>query len=186
MQTDAQPQTRTRSAIGELVETILFTLLIYLVVRTFLFENYRVVGSSMEPTLQNGQFMVVNKLAYRLHPPQRGDIIVLKDPEGIERKLIKRIVGLPGEKLEIREGVVSIDGQPLKEPYIVDPGLDNEGQTVIPPGEYFVMGDNRTNSSDSRTWGLLPRADIIGKAWLTYWPPSLWGVVQHETYPGVQ
>lgn len=182
MQTEAPAQSRTRSAIGELVETLLFTLLIYVLVRTFLFENYRVVGSSMLPTLEDGQFLVVNKLAYRLHPPQRGDIIVFRDPQSTNRKLIKRIIGLPGETIDIKEGQVLVNSTPLDEPYIADPGNYSRGPTPIPEGEYFVLGDNRNNSSDSHIWGDLARDRIVGKAWLTYWPPSLWGLIVHETY----
>jgi signal peptidase I len=184
MQAEEQPTSQARSALREIVETILFTLLIYVLVRTFLFENYRVVGRSMEPTLENDQFLVVNKLDYRLHTPQRGDIIVFRDPRADDRKLIKRIVGLPGEVIQIANGQVSVDGLPLEEPYIRSPGRYTEGQTSIPPGQYFVLGDNRNNSSDSHNWGTLSADKIVGKAWLSYWPPSMWGIIPHESYNG--
>ncbi|HNS50426.1 MAG TPA: signal peptidase I [Anaerolineae bacterium] len=181
----AEPQQtpqQSRSAFREVVETLLFTLLIYLLIRTFLFENYRVVGTSMVPTLADGQFLVVNKLGYRLHPPQRGDIIVFRDPFSSDRKLIKRVIGLPGDSVEIVGGQILINGQSLDEPYLADPGDTTRSATALAEEEYWVMGDNRDNSSDSRSWGTLVRARIVGKAWLSYWPPALWGLIPHETY----
>jgi signal peptidase I len=185
METEEQPASQTRSALREIVETILFTLLIYVLVRTFLFENYRVVGRSMEPTLENDQFLVVTKLDYRLHNPQRGDIIVFRDPRAEDRKLIKRIIGLPGEVVSITDGSVTIDGQPLNEPYIESPGRYTEIPLSVPEGQYFVLGDNRNNSSDSHNWGTLPKDEIVGKAWLSYWPPTTWGLIPHENYSNV-
>jgi len=185
MQAEQEPKSRTKSAFREIVETIVFTLLIYFLIRTFLFENYRVVGSSMVPTLEDNQYLVVNKLLYRLQGPQRGDIIVFRDPHGLNRKLIKRVIGLPGDTLEIKQGQVFIAGQPLAEPYIRDPAQYSRAPSQIPDGQYFVLGDNRNNSSDSSNWGTLPRDNIVGKAWLSYWPPTLWGVIQHETYGNV-
>jgi signal peptidase I len=182
MQSEEQPKSRGRSALRELVETILFTLLIYFLVRFFLFENYRVVGSSMVPTLENDQYLVVNKLSYRLGDPQRGDIIVFQDPRDSTRKLIKRVIGLPGEEVEIRQGEVYINGQKLEESYTNGPGGYTVYSTPIPAGQYYVLGDNRSNSSDSHSWGTLSGDSIVGKAWLSYWPPHLWGIVPHEAY----
>ena len=108
MQSEDQPKTRKRSVLRELVETILFTLLIYFLVRFFLFENYKVIGNSMAPTLEDEQFLVVNKLGYRLNEPQRGDVVVFEDPHNPGRKLIKRVIGLPGEVIEIQHGEVYI------------------------------------------------------------------------------
>ena len=136
----------------------------------------------MLPTLENGEFLVVNKLGYRLHQPLRGDIIVFQDPADAGRKLIKRIIGLPGETVEMADGTVLIDGQVLPEPYLEDSGNYTRAPSVLPTDQYFVLGDNRNNSSDSRSWGTLPREDIVGRAWLTYWPPRMWGVVPHADY----
>jgi len=169
----------------EFVETLLLTLLIYVLVRSFLFENYRVVGRSMDPTLENNQYLAVGKLGYRLHAPQRGDIIVFRDPREDGRKLIKRVIGLPGEVLEIRNGQVLVNNQPLDEPYVLSQGHYSYPPMTLPEDEYFVLGDNRNNSSDSHNWGLLPRKEIIGKAWLSYWPPRLWGIISHQTYEGL-
>jgi signal peptidase I len=206
---EEQRTPRAKSFLRELVETIAFTLLIYLLVRNFLFENYRVLGHSMDPTLEDAQLVMVNKLGYRLHAPERGDIVVFYDPRTdapgiIERtinqlkeiftlgrlqsdrpKLIKRIVGLPGEVVEIRDGAVFIGGRPLSEPYIASLGRYSQPPTQIPEGQYFMLGDNRNNSSDSHYWGTLPREKILGKAWISYWPPRLWGVIPSETYAGV-
>jgi signal peptidase I len=185
MQSEEQPKSRGRSALRELVETILFTLLIYFLVRFFLFENYRVVGSSMIPTLEDEQYLVVNKLSYRLGEPQRGDIVVFQDPRDSTRKLIKRVIGLPGEKVEIQRGEVYINEVKLEEPYTSGPGRYSVPPTVIPAGQYYVLGDNRGNSSDSHSWGTLSGDTIVGKAWLSYWPPQLWGIVPHEAYGGI-
>jgi signal peptidase I len=182
MQAEEQPKLQVRSALREIVETILFTLLIYALVRTFLFENYRVVGRSMEPTLENDQFLVVNKLSYRLHTPQRGDIIVFRDPNDETRKLTKRVIGLPGEQVKVRNSQVFVNGHPLEEPYISSPPRYSLAAQSIPQDQYFVLGDNRNNSSDSHSWGTVPDQEIVGKAWVSYWPPSLWGLIPHEAY----
>jgi len=177
-----QEQPRTGSALRELVETLILTLVTYLLVRTFLFETYRVVGQSMEPTLVQDQRLIVSKLSYRLHEPQRGDIIVFRDPQDSDRNLIKRIIGLPGEVLEIRDGLVYVNGQQIEGQYLKAFSGQSEPQTAIPDGCYFVMGDNRNNSSDSRSWGVLVADRIVGKAAFTYWPVRLWGPAPHETY----
>jgi signal peptidase I len=182
MQAEEQSRPQARSFYREVVETIVFTLLIYVLVRTFLFENYRVLGRSMDPTLENNQFLVVNKLDYRLHDPERGDIVVFHDLHSGGRKLIKRVIGLPGEVLEIRNGRVFINGHPLAEPYLTVPVRYTRPPSPIPDDEYFVLGDNRNNSSDSHHWGTLPHQNIVGKAWISYWPPRLWGAIPDQTY----
>jgi signal peptidase I len=139
----------------------------------------------MKPTLEDEQYLVVSKLTYRLNDPQRGDIVVFHDPNADTRKLIKRVVGLPGETLEIRNGQVLVNGQRLDEPYITRPGQYSEQPMPIPDGNYYVLGDNRNNSSDSHNWGTLPEGEIVGKAWISYWPPSQWGIIPHEIYDNV-
>jgi len=182
MRAEKQARSQTKSIVRELVETIVFIGLSFVLIRTFLFENYRVVGHSMDPSLENDQFLVVNKLGNRLSDPERGDIIVFRDPRTDERKLIKRIVGLPGEMLEIQDGQVLINDQRLDEGYLARNGSYSQPPLLIPEGEYFVLGDNRSNSSDSHNWGTMPRDRIIGKAWVSYWPPRLWGLIPHENY----
>ncbi len=162
----------------EIVETLVLTLVIFLLIRTVV-QNFRIEGYSMEPNLHAGQYLIVNKFVYNwLHPPQRGDIIVFEYPRSRDRDFIKRVVGLPGEKVEIRSGRVFINDQAMDEPYLNTLGNYNWGPQVIPPDQYFVLGDNRNNSSDSHTWGPLPKKDIIGKAWISYWPPKYWGLIE--------
>jgi signal peptidase I len=171
-----------RSVLREIVETALLTLIIFLVLNT-LTGRFQVRGSSMEPTLHDGQYLVVSKLAYWFRPPERGDIVVFRPPNGLSDDYIKRIVGLPGEQIEIRDEAVWMDGVLLDESYLVNPG-SYSGEWSLGDGEYFVLGDNRSNSSDSHSWGVLPQENVVGKAWLCYWPPEYWGLVAHHTFPG--
>jgi signal peptidase I len=180
--TDEQVKSRAGSALREMVETILLTLLIYVLIRTFLIENYRVLGHSMVPTLEDEQFLIVSKLDYRLREPERGDIVVFFDPRNEDRKLIKRIIGLPGEMVEIRSGQVFVDGQALDEPYVKNQAGYNEPAERVPDGQFYVLGDNRANSSDSHNWGTLLEEKIVGRAWFSYWPPELWGPIHHAEY----
>ncbi len=173
-----------RSFLRDLVETLLLTLIIFLIVNA-LTGRFQVRGTSMEPTLHNGQYIIVSKLSYRLGDPQRGDIIVFRPPNGAHEDYIKRIIGLPGEKVEIREGAVWINGYRLEEPYITTP-TPYTGSWELGPDEYFVLGDNRGGSSDSHSWGPLPRENIVGKAWLCYWPPQHWGPLPHYQFPPVE
>jgi signal peptidase I len=169
-----------RSLLREVLETVLLTLIIFLVLNTAT-GRFQVRGSSMEPTLQDGQYLVIGKLIYWVHPPERGDIIVFEPPTNPSDDYIKRIVGLPGERIEIQGGAVWVDGVLLEEPY-TNPGTYS-GAWSLREGEYFVLGDNRNNSSDSHNWGVLPEENVVGKAWLCYWPPEKWGLVTHHTFP---
>jgi len=183
MQAEEQPPSRAnKSALREAVETVVATVLIYFLVHTFLIENYRVEGRSMVPTLADNQFLMVSKLSYRLGEPQRGDIVVFRDPHGGKKRLIKRVIGLPGELVEIRNGQVFVNDRLLAEPYIAAPASYSSAAQLVPEAQYFVLGDNRSNSSDSHNWGTLPRDKLVGKAWVSYWPPELWGVIAHEIY----
>lgn len=139
-------------------------------------------GPSMSSNLHDGQQIIVSRLAYKLHKPERGDVIVFYPPNNGKDEYIKRIIGLPGESVEIRGGVVYIYKKddrvlPLAEPYISQPARQSFAGKTIPENEYFVLGDNRNNSSDSRAGWTVPFDNIIGKAWLSVWPPSSWGVV---------
>ena len=157
------------------VETILLALVLFLVINT-LSARVRVENVSMKPTLQPGEFLLVNRVAYKLGEPSIGDIIVFHAPGVSEMDYIKRIVGLPGDFVRINGGTVTVNEQPLYEPYIADPP-NYSGEWVVPEGEYFVLGDNRNNSSDSHLWGFVPHDDIVGKALLIYWPPSEAGLL---------
>ncbi len=181
VETAPTPAERARSLARELLETAVLTILIFLAIRLVV-QNFRIEGSSMEPTLHAGQYLIVNKAVYWLHPPERGDIVVFEYPRAPNRDFIKRVIGLPGEEVEVRNGVVYINGKRLYEPYISAPSNRSFGPRVVGPNEYFVLGDNRPNSSDSRTWGMLPREHIIGKAWISYWPPETWGFVPNSGY----
>jgi signal peptidase I len=176
----APSQLSFKSLLREIIETIILTVLIYAVVN-FATGRFKVEGSSMEPSVHPNQYVLVDKISYRLGSPQRGDVVVFNYPLATERDFIKRVIGLPGETVTVASGVVSVNGQPLTEPYIAAPPV-SAGTWQLGANEYFVMGDNRNNSSDSRSWGPLERKYLIGKAVLTYWPPTNWGLVPHYTY----
>ncbi len=156
--------------------TIALAVVIFLVMQ-MTFQSSVVIGSSMEPSFTQGQRLVVDKLVYHFHEPERGDVIILHPPANGQVDYIKRIVGLPGDTVEIKNRTVYINGSPLEEPYIADPPSYSMAKKEIPEGQYFVLGDNRNNSNDSHTGWLLPRENIIGKAWITIWPPSEFGTV---------
>lgn len=180
------PDKGSRSSIGgffrEVVETVLLTLVLFFLIRTGI-ENFRVYGSSMEPNFHSGEYIIVNRLEYYLHPPRRGDVVVFRYPRDPRRSFIKRVIGLPGETVEIRRGKVYINGELLQEPYPLNPGTYSWGPKVVGEDEVFVLGDNRNFSSDSHSWGMLPMRYIIGKAWICYWPPRCWKVIPSYQYP---
>ncbi len=172
----------------ELIETILLTLVIFFMIR-FAVENFRIEGSSMEPNFHDGQFLLVNKLAYRLGQPQRGDVIVFHFPLNVSQNFIKRVIGVPGDTVQVRAGAVYVNGtrlderdctQPLERGCIIEANYP-AGPVTLGPDEYYVLGDNRPESSDSHVWGTVPAQNIIGKTWVTYWPPDEWGPV--PAYP---
>lgn len=158
-------------------ETLLPAVVIALLINVFLAQATRVYGQSMEPTLHTDQRLVIEKVSYYFHIPNRGDIVVLRPAEKGGEMLIKRVIGLPGETLEIRDGLVYINGQPLNEPYLATKPRGNYGPVVIPPDHVFVMGDNRNFSNDSRSFGPVPIERIVGRAWVSYWPPQWVGFV---------
>ena len=163
--------------IGEILQTIFVAALLFIAVN-LVTARIRVEGSSMEPSLHDGEFVVVNRLAYRWNKPTRGDIIVFNFPLDPQRRFIKRIIGLPGDTISAHSDHIYVNGIPLSEPYIAAPVLYT-GQWVVGENEVFVLGDNRNNSSDSQNWGPLPEAEIIGRAELVYWPPEVIGVIPH-------
>ncbi len=186
--------------IKEGLETLILALLMFLLVRGVV-QSFRVEGSSMEPTLHTNQFLLVNKVAYfhfdtnaplrlltgnaTLPPnivypfgkPAPGDVVVFEYPLDPSRDYIKRVIAVEGQRVEVKNGYVYVDGQPLHEPYIFGRPSYTMPELVVPPGTVFVLGDNRNSSSDSHQWGVLPIENIIGKAWISYWPPSTWGLV---------
>jgi signal peptidase I len=169
-----------RSLLREILETVLLALILFLVLNTTT-ARFQVQGSCMEPTLHDGQYLVVGKLLYWVHPPERGDVIILHPPNNPTQDYIKRIVGLPGEQIEIRDGKVWVDGILLEESYVAT-SPTYSGSWDLEEGKYLVLGDNRNNASDSHSWGVLPQENIVGKAWLCYWPPEEWGLVAHHAF----
>ncbi len=168
---------RAKSALREVAETVVPAIIIAVLIHVFLAQATRVYGQSMEPNLHTDMRLVVEKLSYRLHTPQRGDIVVLRvRPE--DEMLIKRVIGLPGDQVEIRDGKVYVNGQPLDEPYLDQETRGNLAPRTVPPLHVFVMGDNRRASNDSRSFGPVHIDNIIGKAWLSYWPPDAIGPVK--------
>lgn len=159
--------------VREIVETIALTLLIFLVIR-FAVQNYHVDGQSMEPSLHDQENILVDKVSYLFHPPERGDVIVFEYPKNPQLDYVKRIIAIPGDTISIIGSRVTVDGVTLNEPYVNQADNFNPFPSIsrltIGPNEYFVMGDNRGNSSDSREWGFVPRQNIIGKATIVYWP----------------
>ena len=176
--------TRTRgdgSAVGqamrEVVETILPAVLIALMIHLFLAQATRVEGYSMEPTLHGHERLVIEKLSFHFHTPERGDIVVLRVPDYGKEMLIKRVIGLPGDTISVENGQVIINGELLNENYINGPPRGAYGPTIVPDDSVFVMGDNRNNSKDSRSFGTIPYDDIVGRAWIRYWPLQEIGIV---------
>ncbi len=169
----------------DFLETIVVSLAIFAVVYIFLFQPHQVDGKSMEPNFQNGEYILTDKVSYRIHPPKRGDVVVFHSPQDERVDFIKRIVGVPGDTLKISGGHLYLNDLKLEEEYINDPGqvlsgrFMREGQSIeVPPGQYIVMGDNRLHSSDSREWGLVNLKGIVGRAFFRYWPIAEFGVVE--------
>ena len=185
--------------VKEMVEAAIIGVVIFIAIQTAL-VNFRVEGSSMQPTLMPGHYLMVNKLTYfqldteRLgmiipfwqpaepgemylgRAPRRGDVVVFDYPEDRRRQFVKRIIGEPGDQVAIDAGRVSVNGAPLSEPYLTDRGDSSMHPVTLEEDEYFVMGDNRMGSQDSRHWGPLPEDHVIGKVWVIYWPRSAWGL----------
>ena len=159
----------------DVLETLILSLVLFFLINS-LSARIKVDGSSMEPTLHHGEFILVSKVNYKLGEPQRGDVVVFGFPRNITQEYIKRVIGLPGERIRIEDGAVYVNGQELSEPYIESAPVYN-GEWVVPEDTLFVLGDNRNNSSDSHNWGMVPRENVVGEAFFIYWPPSDWGTI---------
>ena len=161
----------------DLVETVILAVLLYIGINA-ISARVRVDGFSMRPTLDDGEFVLVNRMSYRFGAIERGDIIVFNYPANPDQELIKRVIGLPGDQVTINNGQVALNGYILNEPYIAAaPQYNNEWN--VPDNHVFVLGDNRNNSSDSHAWGMLPIENIVGKAIVIYWPPKMWEIIRH-------
>jgi len=180
----------------ENIITLLVALILAFGIRTFVAEARWIPSDSMVPTLAVGDRLVVEKVSYYFHPPERGDIIVFDPPQRLQfpGAFIKRVIGVPGDRIQIAAGQVWIDGIPLQEPYIAAPPdytcpgdcpgvLPYGSEFVVPEGAYFVMGDNRNDSQDSHIWGFLPEANIIGHAVFRFWPPQRLRALPSRKYP---
>ncbi len=194
--------TSTAASLGrglwEIVQILVLALLMVMVIRNFI-HNYRIDGVSMEPNFHDRQFLIVNRFAYcpGIHieipvvntslfdktwctgTPNRGDVVIFRYPRDPSRDFIKRVIGLPGETVEVIAGQVYINGKLMPEPFGPNPGSYNAPPITVGPDEVYVMGDNRNNSSDSHLWGPLKLNLIIGKALISYWPPQDWSIVPH-------
>lgn len=171
----------------DIIQTVVIALAIFVIVYLFFFQPHQVKGNSMNPNFSNGEYLLTNKITYQFQEPKGGDIVVFTAPRNQEYEYIKRIIGLPGESIQVAGGAVFINKEKLEENYLPLDLMTNsgsflkEGQVLaIPQGEYIVMGDNRNHSSDSREWGTVPRENIIGKAWLRYWPLDKFGLVKRR------
>ncbi|MFC1975517.1 signal peptidase I [Chloroflexota bacterium] len=175
------------AVVREIGETILLTLIIFFLIQTVI-RNFRVVGTSMIDNLHDGQYLIIDKLTYSEFyrdtlgwgGPRHGDVIVFEPPNRPDEDYVKRIVGLPGETIEVKDGKIFIDGEELAEPFLPKVPRYQVSKMVIPEGHVYVLGDNRNNSNDSHNWGVLPIENIVGRAWLSYWPPDQWGVIPHD------
>lgn len=159
----------------DILETLILAVVLYFGINA-VSARVRVDGFSMRPTLEDGEYILVNKLAYKTGEPTRGDIIVFIFPVNPQEDLIKRVIGLPGETISVHNGVVAVNGVSLTEPYIASPPA-YDGDWVVPDDQLFVLGDNRNDSRDSHQWQFLPIENVIGKAVLIYWPPEQWQVI---------
>jgi len=163
-------KTSFKELVSETIKTILLALVLYFAISAVT-DRVRVENISMQPTLNEGELLVVYKWAYRFGEPYRGDIIVFHHNQHPPEDYIKRIIGLPGDRVTIRNGQVYINGEAIEEPYVASPP-DYAGEWLVPEGQLFVLGDNRNRSSDSHVWGFVPLSDVVGRAVVIYWPPQ--------------
>jgi signal peptidase I len=162
-------------------EPLLIAAILAIFIRTFIFGPYKIPTGSMKPTFMENDKIFVDKLSYRFRAPQRGDIIVFKYPLDRKKDFVKRLAGLPGEAIEIRKGVLLVNGKPMTDPpfsantyyNVEDWEFGRSGQVIrVPEGHYFTLGDNSAHSADSRQWGFVPAKDLVGKAFMIWWPPQ--------------
>lgn len=173
----------------DIIEIAVIALAIFVIIYLFLFQPHQVRGNSMYPNFHDGEYLLTDKISYRFSQPKRGDVIIFKAPRNEEYEYIKRVVGLPGERIKISQGKIFVNDQAINEFYLASEYQTRggafwpENQTlVVGENKYFVLGDNRSHSSDSRDWGPVPQENIIGKAWFRYWPLKNMGLVKEVEY----
>jgi signal peptidase I, bacterial type len=173
----------------DIVEVIVFAIAIFLFIYLLVFQPHKIKGDSMQPNFPNGEYLLTDKVTYRLREPKRGDVVVFEAPGANGEEFIKRIIGLPGEQVNLKDGYVYINGKRLNEAYLkstlktTEGNFLSEGEVVIVPADnYIVFGDNRVASSDSRAWGFVAKKKITGRAWFIYWPAKNMGTVKDVNY----
>lgn len=181
----------------DIIETVVIALSVFLIVYLFIMQPHQVNGQSMFPNFEDGEYLLTDKISYRFNLPQRGDIVVFKAPaaaqcpQGAGCDFIKRIIGLPGDSIEVKDDHVYLNGSLLPEDYLTADVITRpmaytqNGLVTVPSGNYFVMGDNRPHSSDSRAWGPVPFENIVGKVFFRYWPPNRIGTLTHGRYTNI-
>lgn len=173
-----EPRTgkQARQFLLDVFETVVISILLFVAINA-VSARIRVDGHSMVPTFQDGEFVIVDKISYSFKDPERGEIVVFHYPRDPEQEYIKRIIGLPGEEITVQDGIVAVNGEVLAETYI-SAAPSYELDLVVPEGEYFVLGDNRNNSSDSHNWGTVPTDYLVGRAIFVYWPLNELGLIK--------
>lgn len=184
---DVQPSPPRWRAWWENIQILIIALILALLIRVFVAEPRYIPSDSMLPTLQIGDRLVVEKLSYRFRSPAFGEIVVFDPPKQLQiqgytkdQAFIKRIIGKPGQTVQVRNGTVFVNDQPLREPYIAAPPNYTLEPVTVPESEFFVMGDNRNNSNDSHVWGFLPQQNMIGRAWFRFYPFERLGFVKMQ------
>ena len=171
---------KEENPIVEIIKTLGTAAILAFGIRAFVAEARYIPSSSMEPTLEINDRLIIEKVSYRIRPPQRGDVVVFSPTETLREQkfkdaFIKRVIGLPGDTVEVKEGEVYVNGQALTEKYIEEAPEYKYGPVKVPDNEYLVLGDNRNNSYDSHYWGFVPRRNLIGRAFVRFWPPDRLG-----------
>ena len=161
----------------DMAQTLLLAVVLFIGINA-VSARVRVDGFSMRPTLDDGEFVLVSKLSYRFGEFKRGDIVVFHFPLNPDEELIKRVIGLPGDHVRVDGSQLYLNGELMSEGYIAEAPLYS-GEWTVAEGYLFVLGDNRNNSNDSKDWGMLPQENVVGKAVLIYWPPPMWGALDH-------
>ncbi|OGM05282.1 signal peptidase I [Candidatus Woesebacteria bacterium GWB1_43_5] len=173
----------------DILQVVIFAGAIFLVLYLLVMQPHKIKGASMEPNFHDGEYLLTDKITYRFNQPKRGDVIIFKAPGESGDDFIKRIIGLPGEKVSLTNGKVYIDGKILSESYIPADFVTSQGiflqegkEVVVPSNQFFVFGDNRSHSADSRSFGFIEKSRITGRAWFLYWPIKNLGLVEGVSY----
>lgn len=165
---EVEKKKTTAGMIWEIVQTLLMAAVLYFAI-DFCIARVRVENISMEPTFTEGELLMVNKLNYKFSEPERGDVVIFEAPVAPGKDYIKRMIGLPGDVVTVKDGKLYINGELINEPWVHEP-ISYSGEWIVPENQYFVLGDNRNHSSDSHSWGFVPRENLIGNAFFCYWP----------------